>query len=215
MYEKVFTGTSDGHLPGSEDCTMQALLIISDLETIHPICRQALNPKQIMRHYFFFTAVLLSLATYAIAQQGPFVRVYNEAGKKTHKGYLLQTSDTSLIISLDNENIEVPVSQITTIKLKRSFGHTLAIATLIGAGSMAILGAATADPDAWIFGYTVAEGVAAGLIAGSASGAVVGAVIAGSKHRPVFKINGNLENWNTTRKVLQTYLPINTIAATP
>ncbi|HEX7905308.1 MAG TPA: hypothetical protein VF487_15655 [Chitinophagaceae bacterium] len=167
-----------------------------------------------MRHCFI-TAVLLLLAAYAIAQQGTFVRVYNEAGQKTHKGYLLQITDTSLTISLNEENIEVPVSQITTIKLRRSFGHTLGITMLIGAGSMAILGAATADPDAWIFGYTVAEGVAAGLIFGSATGAAAGAVIAGSKHRPVFKINRNPENWNTVRKTLRVYLPINTIAATP
>lgn len=166
-----------------------------------------------MRHYLL-TSVLSLLATCIIAQQGTFVRVYDEAGKKTHKGYLVQTGDTSLTISLNNENLEIAVSQLTTIKLKRSFGHTLAITTLISAGSMAILGAATADPDAWIFGYTVAEGVAAGLILGSASGAAIGAVIAGSKHRPVFKINRNQENWNTAKKILERYLPFNPITAT-
>lgn len=136
----------------------------------------------------------------------PFVRIFDEKGKKSYTGLLTQTTDNSIFIFQKNKSVEVPVSQITTIKLRRSFGHTVLITSLIGGVSLAILGAASADPDAWIFGYTASEGIAAGLLLGIPAGAAVGSIIAGTRKRPEFKINQNQGDWLKAKLVLDSYL---------
>ena len=94
------------------------------------------------------------------------------------------------------------------IKLRRSFGHTVLITSLIAGGTLAIAGAASADPDAWIFGYTVAEGLVAGFATGVATGAVVGSIISGTRNRPVFKIYKSQQNWQRVKEVLKRYAPV-------
>lgn len=134
-----------------------------------------------------------------------FVRIFNE--KKIHSGTLVQTTDSSMFIIEKHKSVEVPLSQIKTIKLKRSFGHTILITTLIGGAVVAILGAASAEPDALILAYTAGEGALAGLILGSGSGIVVGSIIAGTKSRPVFNVTQNRVNWIKVIPLLDAYLP--------
>ncbi len=160
-----------------------------------------------------FILLLLTISIQLAAQQTKnksakqvFVRIFNENGSKTHTGHLIQTTDSSIFIIEKQSSVEILSSQITTIKLKRSFGHTVLISTLIGGGVVAILGAASADPDAWIFGYTAGEGAVAGLILGGSVGAATGSIIAGTQNRPIFKINQNKENWLKARPVLDSYL---------
>ncbi|MEO5946785.1 MAG: hypothetical protein ABIP79_08215 [Chitinophagaceae bacterium] len=135
-----------------------------------------------------------------------FVRIFDEKGKKSYTGFLTQTTDNSIFIFQKNKSVEVPVSKITTIKLRRSFGHTVLITSLIGGAAFAIIGAATAEPDALIFGYTAGEGIAAGLLLGIPAGAAVGSIIAGTRNRPIFTINQNQEDWQKARQVLDSYL---------
>lgn len=135
-----------------------------------------------------------------------FVRIFDEKGKKNYSGFLTQTTDNSIFIIQKNKSVEIPVSQITSIKLRRSFGHTVLITSLIGGAGLAILGAATAQPDAFIFGYTAGEGIASGLLLGIPAGAAIGSIIAGTRKRPIFKINQNQADWLKARPVLDSYL---------
>jgi hypothetical protein len=151
---------------------------------------------------------LVLLTTAAQSQRKTFVRIFDLNGNKTHTGFLVQTSDSSITLSSNKEALEVPVNQIGIIKLKRSFGHTILITSLIAGGAFAIFGVATADPDAWIFGYTAGEGFIAGLVGGAVTGTIVGSVIGGTTNRPVFTISGKHENWEIAKKTLQVYLPL-------
>lgn len=134
-----------------------------------------------------------------------FVRIFDEKGKKSYTGFLTKTTDNSIFILQKNKSVEVPVSKITTIKLRRSFGHTVLITSLIGGVSLAILGAASADPDVFL-GYTAGEGIAVGLLFGVPAGAAVGSIIAGTRNRPIFTINQNQDEWQKARQVLDSYL---------
>ena len=155
-----------------------------------------------------FLTISMQLSAQKVKKTGkePFVRIFDEKGKKTYSGFLTETRDNSIFIIQREKSVEIPVSQIATIKLRRSFGHTVLIPSLIGGASLAILGAATADPDAWIFGYTAGEGFAAGLLLGVGSGAAIGSIIAGTRNRPIFKINQNQADWLKARPVLDSYL---------
>ena len=145
----------------------------------------------------------------AFSQKNTFIRIFNEDGKKTTRGHLQHVTDSSVFVMVaGKEMMEVPVSDINMIKLRRSFGHTVLITSLIAGGTLAIAGAASADPDAWIFGYTVAEGLVAGFVTGVATGAVVGGIISGTRNRPVFKIYKSQENWQRIKDVLKQYAPI-------
>lgn len=152
--------------------------------------------------------IFLFLAIVAQSQTKTFVRIFDQQGKKIHKGYIENTSDTTLTISLNKEIIEIKVDQISIIKMKRSFGHTVLITSLIAGSSMAIIGAATADPDAWIFAYTAAEGAFAGLMLGAATGVATGSIIAGTRNRPVFNVDRKYEQWVKIRDLLRQHYPI-------
>ncbi|HEX6192346.1 MAG TPA: hypothetical protein VFZ42_08275 [Chitinophagaceae bacterium] len=147
--------------------------------------------------------------TNVFSQKNTFIRVFSDDGNKIVRGHLQHVTDTSVfVMTAGKKMIEIPVSKIHLLKLRRSFGHTVLITTLIAGGTLAIAGAATADPDAWIFGYSVAEGIAAGLATGVVTGVVAGSLIAGTRNRPVFKIYKNQENWQRVKDVLKRYAPV-------
>lgn len=156
--------------------------------------------------YIITICAWLALTLVANAQKTIFLRVYNETGKKIQNGFLRSVSDSSLTIQNGGIMSEVPASKISMIKVKRSFGHTVAISAGIGAAGFAIFGAATADPEAWIFGYTAAEGAAAGFITGAFTGAVVGSIIGATNKRPVLRINMNQKEWMKAKSALSYYL---------
>src|SRR6187402_3544014 len=141
--------------------------------------------------YIITICAWLVLTLTANSQKTIFLRVFDETGKKIQNGFLRSVSDSSLTIQNGEKITEVLSSKISVIKVKRSFGHTVAISSGIGAGAFAIFGAATADPEAWIFGYTAAEGAAAGFITGAFTGAVVGSIIGATNKRPMLRINMN------------------------
>ncbi len=144
----------------------------------------------------------------AQSQSKTFVRIFDETGKKTHKGYLIQTSDSSLTLSTNEKAYEIPITKVATIKLRRSFGRTVLLTSLLVGGSFAILGAASADPYAYWFAYSAGEGALAGFIFGAAPGALIGSIIAGTRDRPVFKVNMKVEQWMHVNPLLKSYLPV-------
>jgi len=153
---------------------------------------------------------ILSLIVFsADAQKRTFIRVFDQNGKKISKGFIHDLSDSTLTV-LDNNNREViiPAGMVGTLKLRRSFGHTVLVSAVIAGATFTVVGAVAGGTLIWYGGYAAAaEGAAAGLIAGTAAGAATGSIVAGTRGRPVFNIDGKEENWKTARGRLQIYVP--------
>lgn len=156
--------------------------------------------------YIITICAWLALTVAGHSQKTIFLRVFDETGKKIQKGFLRNVSDSSLTIQNGEKITEVPVSKISVIKVKRSFGHTVAVSSGIGAAGFSIFGAATADPDAWVLGYTAGEGAAAGFIFGALAGVTAGSIIAATNKKPVLKINMNQAEWMKAKSALSYYL---------
>jgi hypothetical protein len=155
--------------------------------------------------YIFAICVFLIMAP-AIHSQKKFIRIFDETGRKTYKGYLSDVSDSTVTIRRSEKIIEIPITKIATIKLNRSVGHTVLVSSLVGATSFAILGIVTADPDAWIFGYTAAEGAVAGAAFGGLTGSGFGSIISALSNRPAYHVNMNHEDWMKVKPSLIVYL---------
>jgi len=124
-----------------------------------------------------------------------FVRVYNLEGKKINKGNVLVVTDTTLVIKGKRGYENIPVNSIGLIKTKHSEGHNVLMGAVVGGSTIAILGVATADPDAWIFGYSAGEGAAVGGVLGGTAGAAIGGITILFKNSKSFIINGDLSKW--------------------
>jgi hypothetical protein len=149
--------------------------------------------------------LLLSLNSYAQNQDiysSEFVRVYNLQGKKINKGNVISYNDSLLVIKCNKKLSKIDIANIGFIKTKHSPAQNVAIGAVVGGGTLGVLGAASADPDAWIFGYTAAEGFAGGLILGGAAGAAVGGITALFKNSNTYLINGDLEKLKLCVKMI-------------
>ena len=124
-----------------------------------------------------------------------FVRVFNHEGKKIGRGYVAVATDSTLELTRSMEYAIISLKDIDYLKTKRSTGNNMLIGSIAGATTMGILGAATADPDAWIFSYTPAEGAAAGIVIGGLGGGILGGISSVFKSSMIFEINGNKEKW--------------------
>lgn len=145
---------------------------------------------------------ILTLYSNVYSQNGSigkemFVRVYNLEGEKIGKGKIFTVKDTMLILKKNNKYINFKPTNIGFIKSKHSTGHNVLMGSIVGGGTMAILGAASADPDAWIFGYTAAEGAAAGALFGGVAGGAIGGLTILFKNSESFIINGDASNWKS------------------
>lgn len=152
-------------------------------------------------------AITLILGINVCAQNGfentnLFVRVYDLQGNKIGKGKILSISETSLQLNRKGESVKIPVSSIGSIKTKRSAGNNVLIGAVTGATTMAILGAATAEPDAWIFGYTAAEGATAGALGGALVGAAIGGITILFKNSKSYEINGDKAKWKAFKEMI-------------
>lgn len=149
------------------------------------------------------TICFLMMVCYPLtAQNKLFVRVYDLKGHKIEKGYVLEANDTILRLAKDNISFDIPVKTIGTVKTKRSVGHNILVGSLIGTAIVGSLGAASAEPDAEIMGYSAGEGFILGTIVGAPSGALIGLFSAALKNSKEFTIKGDLEKW----KIFQNYL---------
>lgn len=163
-----------------------------------------------MKNLIFTIALLLSLniwAQDALKNTNIFVRVYDLQDNKIGKGKIHSFSDTSLQLYRKGEPVEIPVSNIGSIKTKRSAGNNVLYGAVTGAGTMAVLGAATADPDAWIFGYTAGEGAAAGAFLGGTAGAAIGGITILFKNPKTYEINGDQSKWKIFRESIVGLIP--------
>ena len=133
---------------------------------------------------------------------GMFVRVYNLNGEKISKGKLFDISDTLLTLEHNSKFNNLDPKKIGYIKTKRSAGHNILIGSAIGTATGAILGAASADPDAWIFGYTAAEGATGFGLAGALGGAAVGGISIAFKNSETFTINGEQQRWIAFKQMI-------------
>jgi len=147
-----------------------------------------------MKTLFFAIAFVLSININA--QEGTkisnvFVRVYDLQNKKISKGQILLISDTSIELKAKKGPIKIESKSIGLIKTKHSAGNNILKGALIGGSFFALIGVATADPDAFILGYTAGEGAAAGAIIGGTAGAAIGAVTTLFKNSESYTINGD------------------------
>lgn len=158
-----------------------------------------------MKNLFFAIAVLLCVTVFA--QEGTikntlFVRVYNLEGVKMNKGKVLTVNDTILQLLKNKETVTIDVRTIGKIKTKRSGGNNVLTGALIGFTLGAIIGVASADPDAW-FGYTASEGATGIGLVGAVLGSGIGAAIITSKNSKSYIINGDISKWKVFEEMIQ------------
>lgn len=152
---------------------------------------------------FALLFVINSFAQKETVEKGLFIRVFNLEGKKINKGHVAFVGDSILGLKKNGNDIEINVKEIGTIKTKRSAGHNILIGSAIGTATGAILGAASADPDAWIFGYTAAEGATGFGLAGALGGAAIGGISIAFKNSTTFIINGEELRWKEFQKTIK------------
>lgn len=158
-----------------------------------------------MKNLIFTITLILSInlcAQNEFENTNIFVRVYDLDGKKIGKGKILSISETSLHLSRKGESVKVKVNGIGSIKTKHSAGNNVLVGAVTGATTMAILGAATADPGDLIFGYTAGEGAAAGAFLGGTAGAAIGIITILFKNSKSYEINGDIEKWKAFKEMI-------------
>jgi hypothetical protein len=145
--------------------------------------------------------IVLCICFSAYAQKAEFVRVYDLNGKKTHAGKLYAVTDSTVQLKGDT-GVIIPISSIGFIKTKRAAGNNVLVGSVVGGVVTAILGAATADPNNEILGWTVEEGILLGLITGGMNGAGVGALTALAKKPQTLIVNGDIAKWSAAKAIL-------------
>ena len=159
-----------------------------------------------MKNLFFTIGVLLCVTIYA--QEGTikntlFVRIYNLEGDKMNKGKVLTVNDTIIQLLKNKETVNIDMRTIGLIKTKRSVGNNVLIGSLIGLTIGAIVGVASADPDAWIFGYSASEGGTGGGLVGAVLGSGLGAATIPLKNSKDYIINGDASRWKVFQEKIQ------------
>jgi hypothetical protein len=136
-----------------------------------------------------------------IAKSQLFVRVFQLNGEIQARGFVIEATDSSLILSNNTSgNLNINYSNISRIITSRTAGHNVVIGSLLTAFTMGVAGAAIAEPGDLGTGFSSGEGFALGVIFGIPIGAVLGGASALLKNRNVFEINGNLDNWRVFEK---------------
>lgn len=146
--------------------------------------------------------ILLVFSYHLSAQRSMYVRIYDLNGKKTNKGHLVATTDSTLIIEKDKNQVTIPVANIGNIKTKHSIGNNFLIGSSVGATFLVIVGILSANPDEFLVGYTASQGALAGLIFGAPMGAAIGGITALLKNSKTFIINGNPEKLKEFMKLM-------------
>jgi hypothetical protein len=159
----------------------------------------------IMKTTALILALLISVSSVAQvlhSEDQKFVRVFDLNGNKVLKGHLNSVSDSTLTLKFRNELKSMAVTDVGVIKYKRAIGNSVLIGTLVAGGTMAVVGAATAEPDAMFFGYTAGEGAAMGFITGAPVGAAVGGILGLLRKEKYVHINGDVKAWMTFKNNL-------------
>lgn len=145
---------------------------------------------------FLISLVLLFLIPEEnFGQKNRFLRLYGQDGKKMAAGRLLSVSDSGMVLRTNKGIREFVANDIYSIRHRRTVGHT-ALVTGLAAGTLgAIIGAASADPDAIFFGYSAGEGAAVGFGAGLMGGAALGGLIGLAKKRTIHYVHNSVVEW--------------------
>ncbi|HEY2726115.1 MAG TPA: hypothetical protein VGI61_03000 [Parafilimonas sp.] len=88
---------------------------------------------------------LISCSYDVAAQKEIFVRVYNLSDKKIYKGSILSVTDSSLSLRHERKVTVINVKQIGSIKTKHSAGNNVLAGATVGAVSLGLVGALSAD----------------------------------------------------------------------
>ena len=133
---------------------------------------------------------------------GVFVRVYDSDNRKIAKGYIQEIGDEQVTVVLRKKTKSLFVSEVHKLKLKRSFGNTVASGAMIGAG-IGLVGAISVDGEDDDFLENVEYFVYP--ITGFISGGVIG-VIGGAFRKPIeIQINGEFENLRKFNEAVSRY----------
>lgn len=158
-----------------------------------------------MKNLFFAIAILFCIPIYAqqeTLKNALFVRVYNLEGDKMNKGEVLAVNDTTLVLQRKNGAVNIDIRTIGLIKTKRSEGNNVLLGSLIGFTLGAIIGVASADPDAW-FGYSASEGATGIGLVGAVLGTGIGAVTIPFKNSKSYIINGDISKWKVFEEMIK------------
>jgi hypothetical protein len=153
-----------------------------------------------MKNVLFVMA--LFLGTQAFAQGGIeskkiFVRVYNLKGNKIGKGKILSFSDDAIQLNKGKAPLNILLSDIGSIKTKRSAGHNILIGASAGAAAgivIALLAADDSNVDDALISSSLATG--SGILMG-ATGAAVGGLTALFKKVETYSIDGDAGKWTS------------------
>lgn len=89
-----------------------------------------------MKKIIFIIFISIFISYKIFAQKSEFVRVFNTKGQIINKGHISNITDTSVVIQTkQNKALDIPLSQIGSIRTKRA-GHN----TLLGVVSVASIG---------------------------------------------------------------------------
>ena len=153
-----------------------------------------LKKNTIMKNLIIAIIFLLSINLVAqdVIKTNIFIRIYDLQGNKINKGKIKTISKTSIELYLKGkEIIKIPLKEIGIIKTKRSGGHNIVKGTLIGGGSLAIIGLLGGNSNSGYVSVSATDKAALGLIGGSFFGAIVGGITTIFKKSKLYIINGN------------------------
>lgn len=136
-----------------------------------------------------------------------FIRVYDLQGKKINQGRIISDNGTVLYLGKGDKTVSIPIDQIGLVKTKHSAGNNIVLGAAIGATAVGAIGIATADPDAWIFGYTAGEGAAIGAVIGGIAGASLGASTILFKNAKTYIIDGDNLKWKEFKENIIGFSP--------
>lgn len=131
-----------------------------------------------------------------------YLRVYNLDGMKINKGHIVFLNDSIINLRSNNKIHEINLRDIGFIKTKRSAGNNVLIGSVSGSALGAVLGAASSDPNDWIFGYTAGEGALIFGVLGGLGGGAIGGITALSKNSRTYVISGDLEKWKAFSEMM-------------
>ena len=133
----------------------------------------------------------------------PFLRVFNMEGNKIAKGKLMFFNDSVMYLKRSRDLYPVHYSDIGRIKTKRSGGNAILSASMVGTGIGVLIGVSTADPDAWILGYSQGEGALGFGLVGGVLGAGIGGIGAAAKKPITFEINADSVKWEAFKMLFE------------
>jgi hypothetical protein len=163
-----------------------------------------------MKRLFLVIPLLLSFTLSVSAQRKTFLRFYTLTGENLATGFYSEVTDTSVLVYKNKATRVIPVSQIGTIKTRRTYAHSTLLGIALGAATLGIVGVEAHEIfNAPPFSVTPPGGFIVGGLFGGLIGARIGILL--HKWNPnkvvTFTINGNTAIWAEEKRLLKNYQP--------